>query len=209
LIVMVDCRCGNGEIRHAPRTLSESGSVVGPMPRPENSACATASARCRYRRKLGVDRRKELLATHRAGGEHAAVTESPAHGSQPGAQAGRHALEGRGNEGTVARLSSIGSGHTRPFTDRTRRADPAHRSKVAMRTTHHAQPANSSDKERTPTEIKARTLPELSKLYIPCKFRQLYLRRREWRFHRNMIDSIDLSILRKLYFGGFSSVVRP
>ncbi len=50
--------------------------------------------RVAQRRKRDVDRRATLVATRGSGGEHGGVTGSPAHGSQPGAQAGRHALEG-------------------------------------------------------------------------------------------------------------------
>jgi hypothetical protein len=45
--------------------------------------------------KLGIIRRDAIVKTQEAGGGHYVGNFCPARGSQPGAQAGRHALEGQ------------------------------------------------------------------------------------------------------------------
>jgi hypothetical protein len=56
-------------------------------------AAARTASPC-HRKGLGVNEVDVLVATHEAIGGHDAETCCPARGSQPGAQAGRHALEG-------------------------------------------------------------------------------------------------------------------
>jgi hypothetical protein len=51
--------------------------------------------------KLGINQRRAILEACDASGGHDVGDFSPARGSQPGAQAGRHALDGLGDLGTV------------------------------------------------------------------------------------------------------------
>ncbi len=112
----------------------------------------------------------------------------PAHGSQPGAQAGRHALEGREFEGS---------------------ADCANRSPRFALDTVAVGPARNQDisrKRRQPfwrlaERNRARSLPILPILYTGLWSWLTYLHRFVCQIRRNTLLNVDIKYLPKFFFG--------